>query len=284
MELHLQGDSKDTLRALLPYLQRKEDRSWREQIEKEVAEWWQVLEQRAMTEANPVNPQRVFWELSKRLPATSIITGDSGSTAFWYARDIKIKKGMKASLSGTLATMCPGVPYAIAAKFAYPERLAVAIVGDGAMQMLGLNELITIAKYYKEWQNPQLIIVVANNQDLNMVTWEQRALAGDKKFEDSQNLPNFPFAKFAEMVGLKGIRIDDPTLVETALDEAFAAAKPVVIEAITDANVPILPPHVSSSQAKGFFTALLKGDAEAGELIKQTWKEVKTNFLKTGNE
>jgi len=278
MEMHLQGDSKDTLSALIPLLQSKEDRRWRQQIEAEVADWWKVLEARAMTEANPVNPQRVFWELSKRLPADTILTGDSGSTAFWYARDIKIKKGMKASLSGTLATMCPGVPYAIAAKFAYPARPVVAIVGDGAMQMLGLNELITIAKYYKQWKTPQLIIVVANNQDLNMVSWEQRALSADKKFEASQNLPNFPFAKFATMLGLEGIRIDKPEQIEAALDKAFAADRPVVVEAITDANVPLLPPHVSVSQAKGFFTSLLKGDSDAGEMIKQTWKEVKTNF------
>ncbi len=279
MEMHLQGDSKDTLAALLPLLQYKEDRSWRTEIEAEVADWWKVLEARAFTEANPVNPQRVFWELSKRLPSNAIITGDSGSTAFWYARDIRIKRGMKASLSGTLATMCPGIPYAIAAKFAFPDRMVVAIAGDGAMQMLGMNELITIAKYYRQWETPQLIIVIANNQDLNMVTWEQRALAGDTKFEDSQNMPNVPFAEFARMIGLEGIRIERAEEVEYALDRAFAADKPIVVEAMTDASVPLLPPHVSVSQAKGFFTALFKGDAEAADMVKQTWKEVKTNFL-----
>src|SRR5206468_302201 len=146
-----QGDSKQTLQALIPLLHNKQDRSWRQQIETEVADWWKVLEARAKTAANPVNPQLVFWELSKRLPASSIITGDSGSTAFWYARDIKIKAGMMASISGTLATMCSAVPYAVAAKFAYPDRMVVATVGDGAMQMLGMNELITIAKYYRQW-------------------------------------------------------------------------------------------------------------------------------------
>jgi pyruvate dehydrogenase (quinone) len=279
MELHLQGDSRETLQALIPLLQYKEDRSWRKKIEEEVADWWKVLEARAMTEANPVNPQRVFWKLSKRLPSNTIITGDSGSTVFWYARDIKIKKGMMASNSGTLATMCSAVPYAIAAKFAHPDRPVVATVGDGAMQMLGMNELITIAKYYKQWANPQLIIVIANNQDLNMVSWEQRALAGDTKFEASQELPLFPFAQLAQMIGLEGIRIEKPEDVEPALDRAFAANRPVVIEALTDANVPILPPHVSASQAKGFFTALLKGDTDAGDMIKQTWKEVKTNYF-----
>jgi pyruvate dehydrogenase (quinone) len=279
MEVHLQGDSKETLRALIPLLQHKEDRSWRQQIEAGVADWWKVLEARAMTEANPVNPQLVFWQLSKHLAANSIITGDSGSTAFWYARDIKIKRGMKASISGTLATMCTAVPYAIAAKFAYPDRPVIATVGDGAMQMLGMNELVTIAKYYPQWKSPQLIIVVANNQDLNMVSWEQRAVAAEPKFETSQNIPNFPFAEFAKLIGLEGIRIDTPEDVEPAMIRAFAANKPVVIDAHTDPNVPILPPHVSVSQAKGFFTALFKGDADAGDLVKQTWKEVRLNYF-----
>lgn len=278
MEVHLQGDSKDTLRALIPLLTEKQDRSWQQQIEKEVAQWWKVLEARAMNSADPVNPQRVFWELSKRLPDTCIITGDSGSSTFWYARDLKIKKGMKASLSGTLATMCPSVPYAIAAKFAFPERTVVAVSGDGAMQMLGMNELITIAKYWKQWQTPQLIIVVVNNRDLNMVTWEQRAITGDKKFEDSQNIPDFPYAGFARMIGLEGIRIDHPDQIESALDQAFAAGRPVVIEAVTDPNVPLLPPHVSPGQAAKFFTALLKGDVNALDMVKQTYKEVVDNY------
>jgi pyruvate dehydrogenase (quinone) len=175
--------------------------------------------------------------------------------------------------------MCSAVPYAIAAKFAYPDRVVVATAGDGAMQMLGMNEMITIAKYYLQWTNPKLIIVVANNQDLNMVSWEQRALAAEPKFESSQNIPNFPFAEFANLIGLEGIRIDNAEDVEPAMIKAFAANKPVVIDAHTDANVPILPPHVSVSQAKGFFTALFKGDADAGDLIKQTWKEVKNNYF-----
>jgi pyruvate dehydrogenase (quinone) len=278
MEVNLQGDSKETLRALIPLLKRKEDRSWQQQIEKEVARWWKVLEARAMNSANPVNPQRVFMELSKRLPDDCIIAGDSGSSTFWYARDLKIRKGMKASLSGTLATMCPAIPYAIAAKFAFPERTAIAISGDGAMQMLGLNELITISKYWHLWQNPKLVIVVVNNRDLNMVTWEQRALAGDKKFEASQDIPDFPYASFAAMIGLEGIRIDHPDQVEEALDRAMAADRPVVVEAITDPAVPILPPHVSPAQAGKFFSALLKGDSDAGAMVKQVYKEVMDNF------
>ena len=278
MEVHLQGDSKESLVALIPLLRRKEDRSWQQQIENEVAQWWKVLEARSMNSANPVNPQAVFWELSKRLTQDSIICGDSGSSTFWYARDIKIKKGMKSSLSGTLATMCSAVPYAIAAKFAFSNKMVVAISGDGAMQMLGINELITIAKYWRQWQTPQLIIVVVNNQDLNMVTWEQRALAGDKKFEASQNIPDFPYAKYAQLIGLEGIRIDKPEQIVPAFDKAMSADKPVVVEAVTDPNVPLLPPHVSPGQAAKFFTALFKGDSEALNMVKQTYKEVVDNY------
>ena len=278
MEVHLQGDSKESLVALIPLLRRKEDRSWQQQIENEVAQWWKVLEARSMNSANPVNPQAVFWELSKRLTQNSIICGDSGSSTFWYARDIKIKKGMKASLSGTLATMCSAVPYAIAAKFAFSNKMVVAISGDGAMQMLGINELITIAKYWRQWQTPQLIIVVVNNQDLNMVTWEQRALAGDKKFEASQNIPDFPYAKYAQLIGLEGIQIDKPEQIVPAFDKAMSADKPVVVEAVTDPNVPLLPPHVSPGQAAKFFTALFKGDSEALNMVKQTYKEVVDNY------
>ncbi len=210
MEVNLVGDSAETLRALLPRLQRKEDRSWREQIEGEVSEWWELMEHRAELTADPINPQRVFRELSQRLPDGAILSSDSGSSANWYARDVKLRKGMMASLSGTLATMGPGVPYAIAAKFAYPARPVFALVGDGAMQMNGINELITIAKYCERWPDQRLIVLVLNNRDLNQVTWEQRAMEGDPKFEGSQDLPDFPYARYAELLGLKGIRVDTP--------------------------------------------------------------------------
>jgi len=185
MEVNLIGDSAQTLRSLIPLLDKKEDRSWQHTIKKQVAEWWRTLEERAMEAAEPVNPQRVFWELSPRLPDNCIISCDSGSAANWYARDLKIRPGMMASLSGGLATMGPAVPYAIAAKFAYPERVAIALVGDGAMQMNGINELITIGKYWQRWRDPRLLVMVLNNRDLNLVTWEQRAMVGDPKFDAS---------------------------------------------------------------------------------------------------
>ena len=279
MEVNLVGDSAETLRALLPRLARKDDRSWREQIEGEIAEWWELISDRAQLAADPINPQLVFQELSDRLPDGAIISSDSGSAANWYARDIKLREGMMASLSGTLATMGPGVPYAIAAKFAYPSRPVFALVGDGAMQMNGINELITIAKYRDRWPDQRLIVLVLNNRDLNQVTWEQRAMEGNPKFEGSQDLPDFPYARYAELLGLKGIRVDSPERVGPAWDEALAADRPVVYEAVTDPEVPPLPPHITLEQAKALSSALIGGDPDAGRIIRQSFKQKVQEFL-----
>jgi pyruvate dehydrogenase (quinone) len=279
MEVNLIGDSAETLRALAPLLRRKEDRSWRKQIEDDVEDWWKVLEGRAMNEANPVNPQRVFHDLSPRLPDLAIISADSGSGANWFARDVKIRPGMMASLSGTLATMGPGVPYAIAAKFCHPSRFVLAIAGDGAMQMNGLNGLITIAKYWKEWSDPRLVVLVLNNGDLNQVTWEQRALAGDPKFEASQQVPDMPYAGFAESLGLLGIRVDRPDEIAGAWDRVIHADRPALLEAVVDPNVPPLPPHITWEQATNFASSVLKGDAEALGFIKQTAKDAAESYL-----
>jgi pyruvate dehydrogenase (quinone) len=279
MEVNLVGDSRETLRALSGRLTHKEDRSWREKIEGEVREWWNLIEQRAQLEANPINPQLVFQELSKRLPDGAILTSDSGSAANWFARDIKVRQGMMASLSGTLATMGPGVPYAIAAKFAHPGRPVFALVGDGAMQMNGINELITIAKYRHQWPDQRLVVLVLNNRDLNQVTWEQRAMEGDPKFEGSQELPDFPYARYAEMLGLKGIRVDTPDRVAAAWDEALASDRPVVYEAVTDPEVPPLPPHITIEQAKALSSALLQGDPSSRQIIAQSFKQKAQEFL-----
>jgi pyruvate dehydrogenase (quinone) len=279
MEVNLVGDSAETLRALLPRLERKADRSWREKIEGEIEEWWRLIDDRAGMSADPINPQLVFHELSKRLPDGAIISSDSGSAANWYARDIKLRRGMMASLSGTLATMGPGVPYAIGAKFAHPDRPVFALVGDGAMQMNGINELITIAKYRHQWADQRLFVLVLNNRDLNQVTWEQRAMEGDPKFAGSQELPDFPYASYAELLGLKGIRVDSPDQVGAAWDEALAADRPVVYEAVTDPEVPPLPPHITIEQAKALSSALLAGDPNAGRIIKQSFKQKVEEFL-----
>ncbi len=278
-EVNLVGDSAETLRALLPRLERKQERSWREQIEESVADWWEVLEARAMNDADPINPQRVFWELSPRLPDNCILSSDSGSAANWFARDLKIRRGMMASLSGTLATMGPGVPYAIAAKFCHPDRVAIALVGDGAMQMNGMNELITAAKYWRRWSDPRLIVAVLNNQDLNQVTWEQRVLEGDPKFEASQDIPDVPYARFAELIGLKGIRVETPDEIAPAWEEALAADRPCVLDFVTDPEVPPLPPHITFEQAKMFALAVAKGDPGRRAMIEQSLKDKLEEFL-----
>jgi pyruvate dehydrogenase (quinone) len=274
MEINLVGDSALTLQALLPHLRRKEDRRWRDRIEASVRDWWAVLEARAMNEANPINPQRVFWELSSRLPDDCILTCDSGTSAAWYARDLKARRGMMGSLSGGLATMGPAVPYALAAKMAHPGRPVVALLGDGAMQMLGINGLVTVAHRWKTWKDPRLVVMVLNNGDLNMVTWEQRISAGVPKFEDSQVLPGFPYAEFARLLGLHGIRVDRPDAVAGAWDEALRADRPVLLEMVTDPNVPPLPPHVSAKQAMHYLRALLHRDPQAMQTVIASFKEM----------
>ena len=278
MEMSLVGDSKATLRALIPHLTRKTRRAWRSDIETSVARWWSVLEGRAMSEADPINPQRVFWELSPRLPDDCIVTCDSGSTAAWYARDLKFRNGMMGSLSGGLATMGPAVPYAVAAKYAHPRRHVIAILGDGAMQMIGINSLVSIAGIWRRWGDPRLTIMVLNNKDLNMVTWEQRALAGDPKFEDSQDLPLFPYAEYARMLGLGGIKVTDPAQVGAAWDAALAADRPTLLEMVTDPDVPALPPKYSGKQARNYLVSLARRDPDAkGTIIataKQWWEGV----------
>jgi len=274
MDVALHGDTRHTLRALLPYLEKKTDRSWREQIEKWTAEWWSVLKERAYAEADPINPQRVFWELSPRLPDRSIICADSGSTAGWWARDLVIRDGMMASLSGNLATMGPAVPYAAAAKFAWPDRPVIACVGDGAMQMLGNTELVTIAEHCAEWPDPRFVIVVLNNGDLNMVTWEQRVMVGVKKFEASQDLPKFPYARYAQMLGLDGIEVEHPDQLANAFDRAMAADRPVVVECHTDPEVPPLPPHITWKDTDHLMRALFKGDPDRWRVIKETARQM----------
>jgi pyruvate dehydrogenase (quinone) len=273
MDVQLVGDSRETLRALLPRLKRKEDRSWREQIEKQVADWWQVIERRAREDADPVNPQWIFWELSSRLPDGVILTSDSGSAANWFARDLRLRRGMEASLSGTLATMGPGVPYAIAAKFAHPDRPVIALVGDGAMQMNGINELITVAKYWQRWSDPRLVVLVLNNRDLNQVTWEQRALEGDPKYRASQEIPDFPYARYAELIGLRGVRVDAPEKVGAAWDDALSADRPAVLEAVVDPEIPPLPPHITFEQAKHFAQAAV-ADPERGQMVRRSFRQM----------
>jgi len=272
MEASLVGDARDTLEELIPQLERKDDRGWREEIEAEVERWWDVLGEQAMVAAQPLNPQRLFHELSPRLPDDCILTSDSGSATNWWARHLKLRGGMRTALSGTLATMCPAVPYAFAAKMAYPERPVIAAIGDGAMQMLGINGLIDLANRWESWSNKQLVVLVLHNDDLNQVTWEQRVLAGDPKLEVSQSIPDFPYADYARSLGFHGIKVEDPDRVGEAWDEALNAGRPVLYEAVTDPEVPPLPPHIKLEQATALAKSLLKGDPHGGRIVSQSLK------------
>ncbi|HET8606725.1 MAG TPA: thiamine pyrophosphate-requiring protein [Gaiellaceae bacterium] len=262
------GDAQETLKELLPRLERKEDRSWREQIESNVKEWHQIVADRAHMEADPLNPQRVMWELSQRLPDDAIVCADSGSSTNWWARQLVLRKGMMASLSGNLATMGPGTPYAIAAKFAYPDRHVIAVVGDGAFQMNGMNELITVKRYWERWSNPSLIFCVFNNQDLNQVTWEQRVMEGDPKFEGSQWIPDVPYHRFAELIGLQGFYCESDSEIGEIWAEALKADRPCVLEVKTDPEIPPLPPHIREEQAEKMAKAMVKDPERVGVMKK----------------
>lgn len=276
MEVYLVGDAAETLRALHPRLRRKADRGWRKGIERSVARWWDVVEKRASLGADPINPQRVIWELNPLLPDRTIVTGDSGSTTVWWARTLRLRRGIAASVSGTLASMGSAIPYAIAAKLAHPRRPVIAFLGDGAFQMNGMNELLTAAKYRGRWSDPRLVFCVFNSRDLNMVTWEQRVLAGDPKLPATQEIPDFPAARYAQLVGLEGIRVARPEEISDAWERALAADRPAVIEVVFDPDV---PPHVSSEQARNLAAALAKGDAERGDVVQRSLREKLAELL-----
>ena len=281
MDVNLKGDARQTLAALIPLITRKTDRAWQKGVIEGVKEWWKVVEGRANTDGNDglLNPERVFWELSPKLPDGCIISADSGTTANWYARDLKIRRGMMASGSGNLASMGAAVPYAVGAKFCFPQRVCIAVTGDGAMQMNGLNACITVAKYWKEWSDPRWITLVLNNRDLNQVTWEQRIMMGDIRFMASQELPDFPYARFAESIGLRGIRVEKPEELADAWDSALSSDRPVVVEAITDPDTPTLPPHVSLEQAKNFTETVIRGDPNSVGIVKQAVKGMVQNLI-----
>ncbi len=278
-EVNLVGDSAATLRALIPHLKRKDDRDWRQAIEAGVAGWWQTMDAEAEVEADPINPMLVFRELSNRLPADAIVTADSGSSANWYARQLRFRGEMRGSLSGNLATMGPGVPYGIGAKFGHPDRPVIVFAGDGAMQMNGLAELITVKHYWREWADPRLIIAVLHNNDLNQVTWEMRAMEGAPKFTESQRLPDVSYEGFARSLGLRGIAVDEPGQVGPAWDQALAADRPTVLDLRTDPDVPPIPPHATFEQMKDAAAAMLKGDPDRWGMLKEGFKTKVQEFL-----
>jgi pyruvate dehydrogenase (quinone) len=283
-EVNLVGDAAQTLRVLAPLLRRQQDRGWRDAVEHNVARWWEVMDRRAAVSADPVNPEHVFHELSPRLPDDAVLAADSGSSTNWYARHVKIRGSMRASLSGTLATMGCAVPYAIGAKFAHPDRPAYALVGDGAMQMNGINELITIGKYWRDWTDPRLVVAVLHNNDLNQVTWELRALGGSPQFLPSQELPDFPYAGYARSLGLAGITAEKPEQVAPAWEEALAADRPCVVEFITDPAVPPIPPHATWDQIESALESVVRGDTDRVDMVKQGVKAKVQEFLPGGRD
>jgi pyruvate dehydrogenase (quinone) len=278
-EVNLVGDAKATLQALIPLLQRKEDRSWREAVEESVAEWWRVVDRRALTDAEPVNPMRIFHELSLQLPDNAIVAADSGSAANWYARHLRFHGDVRGSLSGNLATMGPGVPYVIGAKWAHSDRPAIALVGDGAMQMNGLAELITITRYWTQWRDGRLIVAVLHNNDLNQVTWEMRAMEGSPKFAESQTLPDIDYAAFARDIGLGGINVDKASQIADAWRTALAADRPTVLDVRCDPNVPPIPPHATLEEAKAMAAALIHGDEDRAGVLRQGIKQKAQQYL-----
>jgi pyruvate dehydrogenase (quinone) len=278
MEVQLVGDAQQTLEALIPLLERKEDRGWREEIESGVARWKRMLEERANLPGEPLNPMRVFQELSPLIPDNALMVADSGTSANWWARHIAFRDGMKAAISGTLATMGCAVPYAVGAKFAHPDRTVIAAVGDGAMQMIGMNALIDVAHYADRFENPQTIVLVLNNGDLNEVTWEQRAMAGDPRFDASQSLPTFPYARYAELLGMKAVRVDSPEAVKPAWEEALAHRGPVLYEAVTDPNMPPMPPQLRFETLKNMTRAFAKGDPAARDIMRHAARAARGDF------
>jgi pyruvate dehydrogenase (quinone) len=278
-EVNIVADAKTALAQLLPLLTAKKDRSWRETVEDNVAQWWDTVERQAMLSADPVNPMRVVWELSSRLPAYAVVTGDSGSSTNWYARCLRFGPTVRGSLSGTLATMGPAVPYAIGAKFAHPDRPVIALAGDGAMQMNGLAELLTIRRYWQQWSDPRLVVCVFHNNDLSHVTWELRAMGGSPKFEESQTLPEVSYADVARTMGLRAIAVDDPDAVGPAWEEALAASEPTVVDVRTDPEVPPIPPHVTYDQMKATAEAILKGDPNGWHLFAEIAKNKAAELL-----
>ncbi|WP_433335903.1 thiamine pyrophosphate-requiring protein [Spirillospora sp. CA-294931] len=278
-EVNLVGDAASTLRALIPLLERKPDRSWREDVEAGVERWWETVRMEAMVEADPINPMRLFHELSARLPGDAIVTADSGSAANWYARNLRFHGDVRGSLSGTLATMGPGVPYGIGAKFGLPDRPVIAFVGDGAMQMNGLAELLTIKHYWQEWIDPRLIVAVLHNNDLNQVTWEMRAMQGAPKFPQSQVLPEMDYAAFAASIGLQAISVEKPEQIGPAWDRALSADVPTLLDVRCDPDVPPIPPHATFEQVKATAESLVKGDEDRWGVLKEGVKTKMQEFL-----
>jgi pyruvate dehydrogenase (quinone) len=272
VEVGLTGDAAETLEALLPLLDERTE-TWRAEVEEQVSRWHELAQQRRDMDASPMSPERVVGALTPLLPADAQVSVDVGSVTYWYARHLRLPPGVQAHLSSTLASMGSGVPYGIAAKLAAPDRPLVALVGDGAMQMNGITELITVSRLWKEWADPRFVVLVLHNGDLAEVTWEQREMEGDPRFDDSQDLPDFPYAGYADLLGMRGIRVDSPDQIDDAWREALSASCPVVLEAIVDRDVPLLPPFPAGEQKLDMFRAGLEQEGAAGQHAAELLEE-----------
>src|ERR1700704_5048350 len=274
MEAPLVGDAALTLRALLPRLKARRRDQWRDHNPRAGAHWWSDEEKRAHLTADPLNPELFFWELSDLLPDDSLVAVDTGMSTTFFARAVRVRQRLQVAISGTLATMGPAVSFAAAGKLAFPDRPVFALVGDGAMQMLGLNALVTVAKYWKQWSDPRLIVAVLNNRDLNMVTWELRALGGAPKVAATQDLPDIDYAAYARWLGLEGLTVDSAAAVGDVWDAALKADRPVVIDVKADPNVVALPPHATLEQTRNFFLAMARGDEDRDRVLAQLFKQL----------
>ncbi len=277
-EVDLIGDARATLSALLPRLLVRRRGDWQARVEAAVSAWHDVAAHRAMQPAEPLHPELLLHELSPRLPEDALLGVDVGSVTYWYARHIRSRDRIRGHLSSTLASMGSALPYAIAAKLAHPDRLVVALSGDGAMQMDGINELITVARMWRDWPDPRLPVLVLDNGDLNEVTWEQREQEGDPRFAGSQSVPSVPYARWAELLGLDGTEVDGPGEVGGAWDAALSADRPFVIHAHVDPAVPLLPPRVEPAQRDHLLAGLEQEQGEVGrralEMVRRQLDEL----------
>jgi pyruvate dehydrogenase (quinone) len=275
-EVNLVGDSAETLRALLPRLVAKTTGRFQERLRGLLVESQRQHEQLALAEAHPLNPARVFLELNRVLPDDLVIAGDCGTATFWFAKYLGLRRGMLASLSGTLATMGSAMPYGLASKVLHSERPVLALVGDGAMQMNGINALITVAQHWQTWKDPRFVIVVLNNRQLSYVTWEQRVMEGDPKFAPSQDLMDFPFARYAELLGLHAVRVADVESLQQVCETAFHSPRPLLIEMVTDPNVPPLPPTLTAQQRAKLEQAFAQPDEDVPAALHQVERLTKS--------
>jgi pyruvate dehydrogenase (quinone) len=281
-EVNLAGDAGATLAALLPLLVPHENQDWRAEIAQRKQRWEDYSAERAAAKADPVNPEAVVRGISDRLTDDAVIAVDCGTATSWYARDLQLRPSQQGSLAGLLLSMGGGMPYAIAAKFAHPDRPVLAMIGDGAMQMNGVNELITVRRYWERWATPSFVVLVLNNRDLSYVSWETRGTLGAKPDPESSSLPDVPYADWAKLLGLDGARLDHPDQIDSVLDAAFAADRPFVIDAVVDANVPLIPPHLTADQVLQTAKAEFSGDPAFFGILADGTRETIISGVKAG--